>query len=243
MPGRHEYVFHGCALDLSAELPGVAVDVLGPPTLRQTDSISKQRSRDKDEFWQLAPKRFSDAASLGTAKSLFPGAPVALRSKLYTEQRWLSRRIDDVNAEMMLSIVRKLDGQMNNTSVILLMRAGDKTLLFPGDAQLENWQYALQSDLAPLLDDVDVYKVGHHGSLNATPRSMWKRFKKKGPVGQKNRLTSVLSTKHGKHGSDDKNTEVPRRTLVTELDATSNLHSTERLEEGVPFERIVIPLA
>ena len=60
---------------------------------------------------------------------------------------------------------------MNNTSVILLMKAGTKKFLFPGDAQWENWAYALGKRLKSL-SDVDVYKVGHPGSLNATPKTL-----------------------------------------------------------------------
>jgi len=216
--------------------------VLGPPTLEQTESIRKQKSSDKDEFWQFAPRRFSDATALDRSKLLFPDAERVLRSGLFTEQRWLARRLDETNADMMLGLVRSLDAQMNNTSLILLLRAGTKTLLFPGDAQLENWQYALQSNLAPLLDDVDLYKVGHHGSRNATPRSMWNRFKKKSRQDTPERITSVVSTKHGKHGSVDKHTEVPRGTLVAELDTYSNFHSTEQLGEGVLYDMIEVAL-
>lgn len=228
--GPNVFVFHGCDAGLSDALPGVEVDVLGPPTLRQTETIRKQRSRDKDEFWQLASKRFSDAigGQAGDEATLFPAAP-SRKGQLFTEHRWLADRLDTINGELMLGLVRALDDQMNNTSVILLLRAGEKTLLFPGDAQLENWQYALQSPLAGRLADVDLYKVGHHGSLNATPKSMWKRFSKKGKAGTPGRLTSVLSTMHGKHGKDEKNTEVPRRTLVADLEAQSDLYTTEDL--------------
>ena len=74
---------------------------------------------------------------------------------------------------------------MNNTSVILLFEVGARPL-FPGDAQVENWSYALED--APdheatraLLADVDLYKVGHHGSLNATPKKLlWEGFRKRG---------------------------------------------------------------
>ena len=242
MAGRHEYVFHGAALKSDVELPGITIDVLGPPTLLQTESIRSQKSRDKDEFWQLAPKRLADSVGLSETEALFPNSPSRAANRMFTEYRWLQRRIDNANADLALSLVRALDDQMNNTSVILLMRAGNKTLLFPGDAQLENWQYALQSPLAALLDQVDVYKVGHHGSLNATPKSMWNRFKKRGDSKKKDRLQSVMSTKHGKHGSDSKNTEVPRRTLVTALDAESALHSTEKLATGKLYDEIVIPL-
>lgn len=247
MGEREVFVFHGCDPKLGKELPGVKVHVLGPPTLRQTDTIRKQRSRDRDEFWQLAPKRFKAAANIATngdepEKLLFPGFEYRRKSKLLNEHRWLADRIDTANAELMLGIVRALDAQMNNTSVILLLQAGDKTLLFPGDAQLENWQYALQSPLAAQLADVDLYKVGHHGSLNATPKSMWNRFTKRGAAKSPNRLTSVLSTMHGKHGSEERHTEVPRRTLVAELEAQSKLYTTEQAPPGQLYQVVEINL-
>ena len=242
MSQRHEYVFHGCALDLSAVLPGVTVDVLGPPTLGQTETIRKQRASDAEEFWQLAARRLDGAVARDGARPLFPNADYEPATRMLTEYRWLQRRIDETNGELALSLVRSLDKQMNNTSVILVLRIGTKTLLFPGDAQIENWRYALQSPLAALLDDVDVYKVGHHGSLNATPRSMWGRLRKRGPRSRRDRLTSVVSTKHGKHGSEKAHTEVPRRTLMNELGSLSDLHSTETLAAGDLFEAIEIPL-
>jgi beta-lactamase superfamily II metal-dependent hydrolase len=82
--------------------------------------------------------------------------------------------------EQLLQIVRSLDQEMNNTSVILLFQIGKKKLLFPGDAQIENWQFALQQKkYRSLLSSVNLYKVGHHGSRNATPKSLWKLFKNK----------------------------------------------------------------
>jgi hypothetical protein len=226
---RAEFVFHGCTLDVAAELPGVTIDVLGPPNLRQTDSIETQTSVNKDEFWMLAAKRMGDAAGLGMSRTLFPNAKSQPASKMLVEYRWLQRRLDAAHAELALGLVRALDDQMNNTSVILVLRFAGKTLLFPGDAQWENWQYALQSPLAALLDNVDLYKVGHHGSRNATPKSMWKQLVKKGPASKPGRLTSVVSTKHGKHGSEARHTEVPRKSLMTELGEQSNLRTTEAL--------------
>jgi hypothetical protein len=60
----------------------------------------------------------------------------------------------------------------------------DNKLLFPGDAQIENWAYALSEPtdlhgMKKLLADVDLYKVGNHGSRNATPRTLWDGFKHK----------------------------------------------------------------
>jgi hypothetical protein len=241
--GRELFVFHGCKAKLGAELPNIGVTVLGPPTLRQTETIRKQRSKDEDEFWHLAALNLGRAAGTVAARPLFPGAETISGKKIKAEHRWLAYRLRETNAELTLSLVRALDKQMNNTSVILLLKAGNKSLLFAGDAQLENWQYALQSPLAPLLDQVDLYKVGHHGSLNATPKSMWRRFAKKGPKGTPGRLTSVMSTKGGKHGSKGKGTEVPRKPLVDELDLRSTLVSTESLPDGELYRKVEIDLA
>ena len=70
--------------------------------------------------------------------------------------------------------MRSIDDALNNTSLILLFDIGGKKLLFPGDAQIENWRYALfdaptGGDIRASLADVAIYKVGHHGSLNGTP--------------------------------------------------------------------------
>ena len=263
MGDRTAYVFHGCDPGLATVLPGIEVTVLGPPTLRQTQTITKQKAKDKDEFWHLAPLQFGSAmgaapvavpptASEGSTaparskkrtSALFPQAAVDLASKLPSEARWVSERVDQSNGDMMLGIVRALDNQMNNTSVILLFKAGSKKLLFPGDAQLENWLYALQSPLAAQLDDVDLYKVGHHGSLNATPKTMWSRLKKKSEDKDKQgRLTSVMSTRDGKHGHLKDSTEVPRTNLVKELKKESALCDTRNLPKGQLYAEVTFDL-
>ncbi len=124
-----------------------------------------------------------------------------------------------------------MDDAMNNTSVILLITAGTKKLLFPGDAQWENWEHALTHNLKDL-EDVDVYKVGHHGSLNATPKTLWNNFKKKSrKKSAANRLMSVMSTvTDSKHGDPEHDSEVPREKLVTALRGFSTLRTTQELE-------------
>jgi hypothetical protein len=123
---------------------------------------------------------------------------------------------------------------MNNTSVILLLEVGKHKMLLPGDAQIENWAYALsQPKWTRLLKDVNLYKVGHHGSLNATPKPLWGLFRNKGVPGKKGRLASLCSTKAGKHGSVTSGTEVPRRLLVDELKKASTFVSSEGAKD--PF--------
>lgn len=61
------------------------------------------------------------------------------------------------------------DGDINNASVVLLVRAGGRRLLLPGDAEAPVERLLLQRDL---LSEVDVLKVGHHGSNSSTTEGL-----------------------------------------------------------------------
>jgi hypothetical protein len=81
-----------------------------------------------------------------------------------------------------------------------------------------------------MLAEVDFYKVGHHGSLNATPRKLlWEAFTKR----KDRQLKTMLSTMKGKHGNPAKKTEVPRKTLLAALQGQSQLQDTSTLKTGV----------
>jgi hypothetical protein len=243
---------HGSNAGLGSLLPGVKVRVLGPPDLQQSAKIRKQRSRDADQFWHLLAGPLALRARAPLARGLGHPAPGRTRHTARTppEARWFRDRLNRLRGQQLLEIVRSLDDQMNNTSLILLFEAGGKKLLFPGDAQIENWSYALED--APdheathaLLADVDVYKVGHHGSLNATPKKLlWERFTKRGSKPGK-RLKAVLSTLPGKHGKTANDTEVPRRPLLDALRKETDLSNTNDLKFGADPEMsrlISIPL-
>jgi len=240
MGKEHRYVSFGDDCGLGDLLPGIKVHVLGPPTLEQSADIKKERSKDKDEFWHLQPAYWLFQAAtgrrfLGKRASPFPNAETLKKPPLYA--RWFLPRLDNLRRSQMFEIVRILDKAMNNTSVILLFEVGDKKLLFPGDAQIENWSYALaqaktDKELESLLKDVDFYKVGHHGSLNATPKSLWAKFRKKSPRAKKTgRLETVVSTLPGVYGNKKSNTEVPRTKLVSELKNNSTYFSTEQIKK------------
>jgi hypothetical protein len=130
--------------------------------------------------------------------------------------------------------------------VILLIQAGDRRLLFCGDAQIENWEYALtvapdRQAVLELLRGVDLYKVGHHGSRNATPRTLfnlWNEAATRDRV-----MVALMSTKKGVFpGTPGSNTEVPRETLVTALGQRMKpLSSTIDLQPGVSHVEVAAP--
>ena len=94
-----------------------------------------------------------------------------------TDVSW--RRIDDAWLGSAAQLALALDSATNNTSLALAIEltGSGKVLLFPADAQVGNWLswQALQwkdgertVTTADLLARTRFYKVGHHGSHNAT---------------------------------------------------------------------------
>jgi hypothetical protein len=70
-----------------------------------------------------------------------------------------------------LAAAAALEQAVNGTSLVLAIEYRGMLLLFPGDAQWGTWRAALDDpEMRAVLDRTDLYKVGHHGSYNATPR-------------------------------------------------------------------------
>jgi hypothetical protein len=176
-------------------LPGVSVFVLGPS--RDKDVIRDMDPPEGQSFLRLAgaardgepvPHPFApgwrlDLETWGDAmqglNAVVPDTPVARilgqrtgyvprpeAARLTDEDRKLLAEI----GEMSQAVAVSLDKAVNGTSLMVMLKIGQAHLLFPGDAQWGTWQAALRSDEARrLLEKVTFYKVGHHGSHNATP--------------------------------------------------------------------------
>lgn len=223
-----KYVKAGDKVSLTRILPGVKLHVLGPPTPKQWDAIRSQARDVKGQYWLRRAATAARVAADGRTKPLFPKYVRAMPNST----NWIAARAREAEEESVHAIVRTLDKAMNNTSLILLFEASGRKLLFPGDAQWENWSYALsQPDIVKLLADVDLYKVGHHGSRNATPISLWDGFKTRGPRGKRGRLRSVMSTLEGVHGHTEE-TAVPRSTLTNALKRHSDYLTTENARDA-----------
>jgi beta-lactamase superfamily II metal-dependent hydrolase len=99
-----------------------------------------------------------------------------------------------------------LDKAINYTSLVIVVEADGYFMLFPGDAQWGSWQ-AIMADqkCRAVLEKVDLFKVGHHGSHNATPRALVEEIILKP-------LTALFSTKPVKQWPD-----IPRAKLLAAL--------------------------
>lgn len=103
-------------------------------------------------------------------------------SKATDDQSW--RRIDGTWLDTSETLALALDSATNNTSLVLAIEVVDtgEVLLFPGDAQAGNWLSwqdlkwsekdsggkTIATTGPDLLARTIFYKVGHHGSHNAT---------------------------------------------------------------------------
>ena len=242
MGKRRVYASYGTRLPIAAVLPGVKIRVLGPPTLDQAPDIANLASKDATEYWHLAARMSRRAGASADVTSLFPAAARVDRTP--QAARWLVPQIDRMNAEELLGIVRSIDDSLNNTSLILLFDINGTRLLFAGDAQIENWRYALfdapdSAEIRAELADTALYKVGHHGSLNGTPKTMWFGLTRRGGIDKVPRLRTLISTLGGKHGKASRDTEVPRGKLLDALEADSDLTTTQTMRATVEFWRDV----
>jgi beta-lactamase superfamily II metal-dependent hydrolase len=92
----------------------------------------------------------------------------------YYEARDAWRCIDNLALDSASDLALQMDNYVNNTSLVLAFEfTNGDVMLFPGDAQVGNWDswFEIESkdfDVASLLQRTIFYKVGHHGSHNAT---------------------------------------------------------------------------
>lgn len=239
MGKRRVFTYYGQRSGLESVLPGVRIRVLGPPSFRQSQEVRKQRGRDPSEFWHLC---LSAATSLGAS-----GGPVFARYRRVgrreasTDARWFIPRVRRARSEGLLELTNVLDAALNNTSLVLLFEVGKSKLLFPGDAQIENWSYVLfqakdRKSQRTALAGTTLYKIGHHGSLNATPKTLWGLLKHRGRKGTPSRLVTVLSTMKGVHGSRVRGTEVPRERLLQALAKGSTTRSCSASTGAMPIQ-------
>lgn len=236
--GRGRYLFAGADAGTASVVPGLEVTVLGPPTVEQDARVAKQDEEHAEYWMEALHASLHRAATDATVDGADPEPTVRVGPG---PVRWLIERLSSQKTHSVARLVRKLDDALNNTSLILLLEVGGVAMLFPGDAQIENWQFTLDQlaaddGLKQKLAGVDLYKVGHHGSRNATPRSLHALWVDRSDALPP--LTALMSTRPDVHGESEA-TAVPRATLVTALQQVATLISTDDLDQAEPFVEIV----
>lgn len=207
-------------------LPGVKIHVLGPP--RDEAAMSVMQPPPEEVYLRLAA---SGAAEPATAVGAFRTSWRVERPVFETrqaastfnaaDQRQVNRLAEEPDGELAAAI----DRAVNNTSLILMIEAGGQWLLFPGDAQWGAWNAALREPRCrALLEKTTVYKIGHHGSENATPKSLVEQV-----IDQP--FTAFLSTKPVPQWPN-----IPRAPMVEAMLAKDVKVARSDATAGAPFK-------
>lgn len=154
-------------------LPGVTVHVLGP-------------SRDQSVIAQMDPPAGRSYLRLAEDEADADGPPEPFNPSWWVpEQEYAAEsdwqhlltpakdraKIRNLTADQEGVVAAALDGAVNGTSLMLVLQVGKTYLLFPGDAQWGTWRVAMSDpDRRALMKRAIFYKIGHHGSHNATPK-------------------------------------------------------------------------
>lgn len=160
---------------------GLVASILGPPIdpklIGQMDSKNHQYldQLDADEGRGRTEPVF--ASKFHSAADAY-----VLADRDHKALRATEKRIRDCQPDVTQAMAAKADNTLNNQSVVVLFEFNGKKLLFSGDAQWGNWQNflfggafgtpgheGLTASAKAILGSIDFYKVGHHGSTNATP--------------------------------------------------------------------------
>ena len=125
----------------------------------------------------------------------------------------IEANVASVQPDLLAAKAGIANNMINNQSLVVLFSFKGKTMLFAGDAQWGNWANFLFGSLtsttltkqaADILANLDFYKVGHHGSTNATPKGAL--------AAMRAGCTAMCST------ALDAYNEVPRDALVAAID-------------------------
>ncbi|HEU4889219.1 MAG TPA: MBL fold metallo-hydrolase [Thermoanaerobaculia bacterium] len=173
---RTRYLKAGDVLSDAGGIKGLTVRVLAPST--DTKFLSKMQPPES-QLYGLDENGQVVTDSLSPFGDHWNESAAALDEDY---QKELVRQC----AVPLQALALSVDNYLNNTSLSLLLQYRGKTLLFPGDAQWGNWM-SWQSDWESILGDISFYKVGHHGSHNATPHGALELMSAKG-------VTAMAST-------------------------------------------------
>jgi len=239
------YYAAGDKAELPEELKGLSATILGPPPEKARAFLALMDLKkgvgqylDSMNGADTAPKKLEpfpgytepDYDPLSGPPKGYPLNERGKRKKRINYQEAINF-VNKAQPDMLAVAAAKIENFLNNQSLVVLFEFGGKKLLFAGDAQGGNWEYWLFKTDAPqkdptkageivetskdLLQTIDFYKVGHHGSTNATPIQAVEAAIAR-PQGS-NGFISMCSTQDGVFGSRENKSEVPRLELMNAL--------------------------
>lgn len=205
---------------------GLQAQILGPPI----DPALVKQMDNKNHQYLAADESSDDEPIMPFTRGFYAAAADYPQDafKARTPQE-IEKSIAESQPDLLAARARQADNTLNNQSLVVLFSFHGKTLLFAGDAQWGNWENflfggafgtpghtGLTEQAKAVLGAVDFYKVGHHGSTNATPMDALQAMR--------DGCVAMCSTEPGCYGTAKKGTEVPRQPLLAALDQKTAHH-------------------
>jgi beta-lactamase superfamily II metal-dependent hydrolase len=197
----------------SPALPGVLVHVLGPQ--RNPKLIEELDPEADGETYRALALRAAAAGVVGggvAAAAPFGDdwrVPDDELGDVPLEPNEMERINDLAHSADAVFAAEKVDGMINSTSLVLVLQIGKARLLLPGDAEWGTWKHILEDDEArAILRGATFFKVGHHGSHNATSKTLVEKILPRG-------IPAMISTQEGE-GNYRNN--IPLRELLSALE-------------------------
>lgn len=159
------YLEAGEELRHAGRIKGLTARILAPST--DEKFLSRMDPPPSQRFLRLGPDGVAEEGKLEpfAPRWCMSAAPPGFEPLSEEE----AKELGDQLTVPMDRFALALDRVLNNTSLVVAFRFGGELLLFPGDAQWGNWQSWI-AEGKDLLNEMTFYKVGHHGSHNATPK-------------------------------------------------------------------------
>lgn len=158
---------------IATTVPGVTAHILGPSRdpndvkrMKPPKSVAWLKAADDERPPDADTRPLFDPVHAVPKAELEDDIPIALR-RLASDLDLASLS----NAEELLAAAAILENSVNNTSVYFVLDVRGTRLLFVGDSQHGAWEHVLNDPASlVLVTEPAFYKIGHHGSHNATPK-------------------------------------------------------------------------
>jgi beta-lactamase superfamily II metal-dependent hydrolase len=179
---EHDYYRADDAAKLPRDLEdaGLSAQILGPPS--DLSLISKMTDKNNQFLTGTAETDDDSASSFPKAFRVVEADYPADAFSIFSKDQ-IKAMIEGAQPDVMAAQATAADNTLNNQSLVILFSFAGKNLLFAGDAQWGNWENFLYGGAfgtpghtemteraKAILGKIDFYKVGHHGSTNATPK-------------------------------------------------------------------------
>ncbi len=189
----------------SDRLPSVKISILGPS--RDLKVMRSLEPPDGQSYFRLA----SGEAASANGEAPFAREWVVQKGSKSIAHLKLDpgdlKALEEAAAGDMDALAAANDGKLNGTSLVLVVEFEGVHLLLAGDAQWGTWEAAVNDpEWNTLLSKTRFFKVGHHGSHNASPKKLVD-----GLLGKRGDMLAMVSTRQ--FGSWD----IPREPLLDAL--------------------------